>query len=127
LNQWTIPNLHVAVVAGAANNQLASERDGEALLARNILYAPDFVINAGGIISVGCEYLGGYSEQDVARRVAEIGPRLQDLFSRASQAGVSPGRVAVEEAERRVVGAQSNGTGVRQGYCSPVVAERAHA
>jgi leucine dehydrogenase len=65
LNSRSIPTVRARVVAGAANNQLAREEDGEALLQAGILYAPDYVINAGGIISVAHEYRGGTTAAQV--------------------------------------------------------------
>ena len=59
LNIQTIPRLRARIIAGAANNQLAQGQDGAPLQAAGILYAPDYVINAGGIISVSREYHGG--------------------------------------------------------------------
>src|SRR5690606_31205535 len=58
LTERTIDKLRTGVIAGAANNQLATREDGERLAERGIVYAPDYVINAGGIINVGLEYLG---------------------------------------------------------------------
>jgi leucine dehydrogenase len=63
LNVQTIPKLRTRIIAGAANNQLAQGQDGSALQAAGILYAPDYVINAGGIISVSREYHGGSEAQ----------------------------------------------------------------
>jgi leucine dehydrogenase len=76
LNEQSIPNLKVPVVAGGANNQLATPEDGERLHARNILYAPDYVINAGGIINVCTEYLGDGDASLVRHRIAGIPRRL---------------------------------------------------
>ena len=71
LNDSTIPQLTCAIVAGAANNQLAELRHGDELHKRGILYAPDYVINAGGLINVASE-LGSYSLLEVRNRVAAI-------------------------------------------------------
>ena len=66
LNERTIPALNCAVVAGSANNQLLASQDGEALRRRDILYAPDFVINAGGLIAVAGELeTGGLNHSEV--------------------------------------------------------------
>ena len=74
----TIPNIQAKVVAGAANNQLATELDGARLAQRDILYAPDYVINAGGIINVEHEYFGNSSEERVLAEIGEIpkAPRI---------------------------------------------------
>jgi leucine dehydrogenase len=72
LNPATFPHLRARVVAGAANNQLAQGQDGAALSAAGILYAPDYVINAGGIISVAREYYGGATEAGQRPRGSEV-------------------------------------------------------
>jgi len=81
LNADSIPNLRCSVVAGAANNQLANEhRDGEALHERDILYAPDFVINAGGLINVYNELSGGYNRERALRMTRGIYLNLMRVF-----------------------------------------------
>ncbi|RMF11200.1 MAG: Glu/Leu/Phe/Val dehydrogenase [Alphaproteobacteria bacterium] len=102
LNARTIPQIRASVVAGAANNQLAEDADGARLQARGILYAPDYVINAGGIISVAAEYLGGKSESDVERDITRIHDRLVDLFARAKSEGKPTNVVADAMAEERM-------------------------
>ena len=87
LDAATIAGLRVAVVAGAANNQLATPADGARLAARGILYAPDYVINAGGIINVVAEYLGQGDAAGVAQAIARIEGRLADIFSAADRSG----------------------------------------
>ena len=72
LNSETIPRIRAKIVAGAANNQLASVEDGARLTDRGILYAPDYVINAGGVISVAYEYLGNSTESKVRGEVLRI-------------------------------------------------------
>jgi leucine dehydrogenase len=76
----TIPKLQTKIVAGAANNQLATADDGARLHAAGILYAPDYVINAGGIISVGREYLGGATVQSIEAEIGKIPQRLTEIF-----------------------------------------------
>ncbi len=71
LNSVSIPRLGACIVAGAANNQLAEDKDGKALQAAGVLYAPDYVINAGGIISVAREYDGG-TEAQVTAEIHDI-------------------------------------------------------
>lgn len=88
-----IRRMGAAVVCGAANNQLASEADGERLARAGVLYAPDFLVNAGGIISVAGEFFG-WSESEVARRVDAIPDRLRDLVRAAEAARVRPERLA---------------------------------
>lgn len=82
LNAETIDGLQAAIVCGAANNQLADDRFGEMLKARGVLYAPDYVVNAGGIISVSAEWLGE-SRASVDERVRRIPKRLADVLDRA--------------------------------------------
>jgi leucine dehydrogenase len=104
LDQHSIAALDVAVVAGAANNQLATAEDGARLAARDILYAPDYVINAGGIISVVAEYLAkteGHQVtlDEVNAQVDAIGPRLATLFAEAAASGLATDVVADQTAQ----------------------------
>ena len=94
LNDRTIPRLRVGIVAGAANNQLAGERDGDALADRDILYVPDYVVNAGGIINGAGELAGQYDAVEAAQAVDEIGPRVLAILARALAEGQPPHRVA---------------------------------
>ena len=82
LNERTIPLLHAKVVAGGANNQLAHDADGAALVARDILYAPDYVINGGGIIRVAGQ-IHNWSDAEIERRVLGIADTLTTIFRRA--------------------------------------------
>src|SRR6185369_5958634 len=86
----TIAALKVPVVAGGANNQLATPEDGERLHARGILYAPDYVINAGGIINVCTEYLGDGDAGLVRRRIEGIPLRLEQIWTEGAQTGRDP-------------------------------------
>ncbi len=90
----SIAALDVAIVAGAANNQLATPGDGARLAARGILYAPDYVINAGGIINVAAEYLGQGDAASVAASIDRIEGRLADIFAEAERSGVATDAVA---------------------------------
>lgn len=103
INARTIPELRAKIVAGAANNQLLEAQDGELLRQRGILYAPDYVINAGGIISVAAEYDGGIAESAVDERVADIESRVVEIFDRAAQQGIATSIVA-ENMAREVIG-----------------------
>ncbi|HRE43654.1 MAG TPA: Glu/Leu/Phe/Val dehydrogenase dimerization domain-containing protein [Terricaulis sp.] len=89
LNARTIPELGASIICGAANNQLETEEDGAALVARGVTYGPDYVVNAGGIISVSAEYLGE-SEAAVRARVEAIAPRVVAVIEQAKAKGVSP-------------------------------------
>jgi len=101
-NEQTIAALKVPMVAGGANNQLATPQDGERLHARNILYAPDYVINAGGIINVCTEYLGDGDATLVRRRIEGIPVRLEQIWSEGSETGRDPAAVADAMAQRLI-------------------------
>lgn len=105
LNDGTIPRLRCTAVAGAANNQLLDEsRHAEMLRERGILYAPDYVINAGGIINVGCELRpGGYDAEYALRRIHEIPDTLAGVYERARTAGITTHAAAQELAESALV------------------------
>ncbi len=83
LNDRTIPELGAGIVAGAANNQLAEERHGAMLKARGVLYAPDYLVNAGGLIDIHVGESGG-SEQAVLDRTAHIYDTALKVFARAA-------------------------------------------
>jgi leucine dehydrogenase len=102
LNADTIPTLRCAIVAGAANNQLAEPQDADRLAGRGILYAPDFVVNAGGVLHLaGYERLG-WSPQEMAARLAGIGTTLERVLQVAASEGVTPQDAAMELACERV-------------------------
>lgn len=94
LNAGTVPTLRARIVCGAANNQLASPADGDALHARGILYLPDYLVNAGGIISVAREYLREGDEASVMAEVSRIRERVLELLDRAAANGRTPAREA---------------------------------
>jgi len=102
LNEQSIPRLHARIVAGAANNQLAQGQDGQSLLAAGILYAPDYVINAGGIISVSREYRGGATDAQVLEDIGQIPLRLTEIFERARHENRTTNAVADEMARERL-------------------------
>jgi len=102
LNSKSIPKLRARIVAGAANNQLAQDGDGAALQAAGILYAPDYVINAGGIISVSREYQGGASEAQVIADIQAIPARLTEIFERARRENRPTNQVADHMARERL-------------------------
>jgi leucine dehydrogenase len=99
LDEATVATLRARVVCGAANNQLATPQVAEMLVERGIAYAPDYVVNAGGIINVSAEYLGE-SADDVRGRVMRIGPRTSAVLEEAACTGLSPSIVADHMAER---------------------------
>lgn len=102
LNAQSIPKLKVPVVAGGANNQLATPADGDRVHARGILYAPDYVINAGGIINVSTEYLKDGDADVVRRRIEGIPDRLEQIWAESAQTGENPAAVADKMAQRLI-------------------------
>jgi len=100
LNDDSIPQIKATVVAGASNNQLAEARHDKMLADRGILYAPDFAINAGGIIDIAYERNGGGPEEVMAH-LESISETLDELFKRAKETGRPTGELANELAEER--------------------------
>lgn len=100
LDDRTIPQLKARIVAGAANNQLAEARHGVELMRRGILYAPDYVINAGGIIDVYHERIG-FQRDALVRHIDGIYENLLEIFARARQEERPTGEVADAIAEER--------------------------
>ncbi len=98
----SIASLDVKIVAGGANNQLATPEDGDRLHARGILFAPDYVINAGGIINVALEYLGQGDAAEVGARVRQIPGRLSQIWDESEATGDTPARVADRIAQRLI-------------------------
>lgn len=105
LNKQTIPSLKVSIVAGGANNQLETDADGQRLTDAGILYAPDYVINGGGIINVACEYAGGVDDAEVDELVAAIGPRLTEIFVEAANAEMPTNVIADTQARNLIAAA----------------------
>jgi len=101
LDHITVPRLRCPIVAGAANNQLAGEPVADLLAERNILWAPDFVVNAGGIINIA-EELHGYDASAARRRVRRIGEIVLGIFDRAEAAGTTPLTAAMDLARQRL-------------------------
>ena len=104
LNEETIPQLKAKIVAGAANNQLAHDGCGQMLKARDILYAPDYVINGGGIINVSAEIFGNYNEQWVSDKVDALMMTLDQILGRAISQDRAPHAIADEVALERING-----------------------
>jgi leucine dehydrogenase len=104
LNDVTIPKLTAKVVAGAANNQLAEDRHGAALKKAGILYTPDYIINAGGIINVSFEE--NYDKDAALRKVDEIYGTLEEVFATADSEDKTTNVVADELARKRVAAAK---------------------
>jgi len=99
INQRSIGLLRCAAVAGAANNQLVDIDMADQLDARGILYAPDYVINAGGLLHVALTHRG-VSHGEIAARVKQIGSRLDSIFEQSKGEGRSPAEVADRQAEQ---------------------------
>jgi leucine dehydrogenase len=102
LNEQSVPGMRCRIIAGAANNQLADERIADLLAAREILWAPDFVANAGGVINIA-EGLGDYDAATARRRVRGIAATLRRIFADAEASGATPLTAAMELARRRLV------------------------
>ena len=103
LNEESIEALKVPVVAGGANNQLATPADGDRVQARGILYAPDYVINAGGIINVSTEFLQDGDLDTVRQRIEGIPGRLEAIWQESAETGRNPAQVA-DAMARRLIG-----------------------
>jgi leucine dehydrogenase len=97
----TIPELKCRIVAGSANNQLESEEHGEALQQMGVLYAPDYVINAGGLINVADE-LRGYDRNRAMAKVEGIYRTLREVFLVARERGISTAKAADAVAQSRI-------------------------
>jgi leucine dehydrogenase len=102
LTEETISALRTPIVAGGANNQLATVKDGARLHARGILYAPDYVINAGGIINVCTEYVGDGDASLVRKRIEGIPVRLEQIWAESERTGRDPAAVADAMAQRLI-------------------------
>ena len=104
INARSVAALKATIVAGGANNQLETPEDGQRLCDAGILYAPDYVINGGGIINVASEYYNDADDDEVWRLAAEIGPRLTGIFESAKQSG-QPTNVVADEMARKIIAA----------------------
>lgn len=112
LNARTIPRLRCTIVGGSANNQLETAEDAQRLLDRGILYAPDFVINAGGAIGHGALEMLGWDTDRVTVRVQQIQPALLEILTAAAARGESPLREAERRAARTIEAAREARAGV---------------
>jgi leucine dehydrogenase len=104
LNHETVPRLRCRIIAGAANNQLADGSVADSLAAQQILWAPDFVANAGGLINIA-EEIGGYDPAAARARVHSIGDTLRLIYDRASSDRVTPLAAAMALARARLASA----------------------
>ena len=110
LSARTIPTLHCQVVAGAANNQLLTDGDGALIEKQGVVYAPDFIANAGGLIYLGQEVLG-WSADRVTAKLDGIFDTLSEVFQLASEQHIPSSEAAVKIAKRRLDGAGSSSAG----------------
>jgi leucine dehydrogenase len=101
LNRDTVPRLHCRIVAGAANNQLAEPVMGEALMQRGIVYAPDYAINAGGLVNVAQEYVG-YDAEKARTRTMKIYDTILEIAERARKAMTPTDEIANKMVEERL-------------------------
>ncbi len=107
LNDETIPQLKTNIVAGASNNQLLEERHGAMLAARDVLYAPDFVVNAGGIIRVSVEVRPeGFDEETARKKVDGIEQALKDVLDTAEAENITTHEAAVMVGDRNLAAAK---------------------
>jgi leucine dehydrogenase len=104
INSETLSQLKTKIVAGAANNQLATAADGYELMRRGVLYAPDYAINAGGLINIYHEgsVAGGYSRARAFEHVAQIGSTISEILQRAIDQKQPTFLIADQIAEERV-------------------------
>jgi leucine dehydrogenase len=109
LNEWTIPELRCTAIAGSANNQLASEQDGDRVRAAGVLYAPDFVVNAGGIINIAAEP-GGYTQEKANTMIDGIFDNLTEILTTADRLGIGTHTAAERVADERITTARRGGT-----------------
>jgi valine dehydrogenase (NAD+) len=104
LNDQVVQALQAQIVCGAANNQLAHPGIDKLLHDRGIRYAPDFVVNAGGLIQVADE-IDGYCEPRARARAGQIFETTHLVLARAEQDGIPPGQAADRHAEQRIAAA----------------------
>jgi leucine dehydrogenase len=103
INDQTIPRLKCKAIVGAANNQLADEhKHGRMLLEKGIVYAPDFLVNAGGVINVHTEYYGGYNEALAYQQVENIYATCLEVLKISAQTNQPSQEVAIQLAEKRI-------------------------
>lgn len=106
IDERAVTRLRAKIVCGGANNVLATDEDGDSLADRGVLYAPDYVVNAGGIVNVAAEYLG-WNAQVSEMRVRQTGQRLAEVLDLAEQRGMAPHRAANAMARQRIAAPQA--------------------
>ena len=106
INDDTVPHLRAAIVAGAANNQLAEPRHGDDINARGILYAPDYAINAGGLVNVAQE-VKGYDPKLAREKTLQIYDTILEIADRSAKTGTPTYRIADMLVEEKLAAAGS--------------------
>jgi leucine dehydrogenase len=102
INSDTTPRLQCKIVAGSANNQLLTPEDGETLWKKGVLYVPDYVLNAGGVINLSYEIGRPYQEEEAMERVAGIADSVEKVMSISKDEDISPAKAADWLAEMRI-------------------------
>ncbi len=111
INDDTLPGLKARVVCGAANNQLLEERHGRSLKEAGILYGPDYVVNAGGLINVYNELVpAGYDEQTSLKMMSKIHDNLKEMFAISKEEGICVATAADRFGERRIESVRTGAT-----------------
>jgi leucine dehydrogenase len=105
MNEQSIPELQSTIIAGGANNQLETLEDGQRLHDAGVLYAPDYVINGGGIINVASEYYRDATDEEVWEQVAAIGPRLTGIFEASASSDIPTNVIADQQAKKIIADA----------------------
>ena len=106
LNETTVPELRCEIVAGSANNQLETDEDDDRLAEREILYVPDYVANAGGVINIA-EEAAGYDRDRAWKRIEGIGTTVTEILALADESSITPAEAADRYAEARIERARS--------------------
>lgn len=107
INENTLSRLKVKAIAGGANNQLVDEATGEKVREAGILYAPDFVINGGGIINVASEISGKYDRNWVVSKIETLIETLDEILRRSLQEDRASSEIALEMAKMRILAAKA--------------------
>ena len=107
INDATIPQLRASIIAGVANNQLAEPRHGTVLHERNILYAPDYVVNAGGMLNATGDIFGRYDVDDVMRRILKIYDTTREIFEESAAKNQPTSAIADELARAKIQAGKS--------------------
>jgi len=102
LNNRTIPQLKCTIVCGSANNQLLNDQNAKNLQDNEILYAPDYIVNAGGVINISCEMNGSYNEHIAIEKTSQIYATMQKVIAISKKQGVTTAKAADQLAEERI-------------------------